>query len=54
MTTLTYLTADETKNFIDSVVEQGLPSTTEHHHHLGAVLIAIDMVCRPNALLCAI
>ncbi len=36
MTTLTYLTADETKNFIDSVVEQGLPSTTEHHHHLGA------------------
>tara|TARA_B100000073_G_scaffold31065_1_gene23637 strand:- start:386 stop:688 length:303 start_codon:yes stop_codon:yes gene_type:complete len=36
MTMLAYLSADETKNFIDSVVQRGLPSTTEHHHHLGA------------------
>ena len=36
MTALYYLSAEGTKHFIDSVVEDGLPSTTEHHHKLGA------------------
>ena len=36
MTALSYLSAEETKHFIDSVLEDGLPSTTEHHHKLGA------------------
>ena len=36
MTALSYLSAEETKYFIDSVVEYGLPSTKEHHHKLGA------------------
>jgi hypothetical protein len=36
MKALYYLSAEETKHFIDSVVEDGLPSTTEHHHKLGA------------------
>ena len=36
MTALCCLSAEETKHFIDSVVENGLPSTTEHHHKLGA------------------
>ena len=36
MTALCNLSAEETKNFIDTVIEEGLTSTTEHHHKLGA------------------
>ena len=36
MTALCYLSAEETKNFIDTVIDEGLTSTTEHHHKLGA------------------
>ena len=35
-TTLTYLSADETRTFIDTMVTKGLASTTKHHQHLGA------------------
>ncbi len=35
MTTLTCLSIDETKMFIDTMVEEGHPTTTKHHHNLG-------------------
>ena len=36
MSTLTYLSADKSRNFIDTMIENGFPITTEHHYRLGA------------------
>ena len=39
MTTLTCLSIDETKVFIETMAEEGRPTTTKHHHKVGKVEI---------------